>query len=246
MSTLMRCCVVVAVLVGAPSVRGAFVVDDPSYFAGKDHVFLDFETRGDGSPVGLGFKEARLLTEDEYAALGVRFPSDPAQWAWAHIGTPPDPNASRALAVEAVGSWPTVIGGIGDTARIVFTAPVRSFGIGVVQQGIPGDGEPAPEVMTTITAFNADGDELGVVRLWDSLIDGGTGGVHAGGIYGEEWRLFTYGFLGLATDEPIAMLEFTNARDTIFDHLHFSAIPAPGAGAAMGLLGLGALVRRRR
>jgi len=239
-----RICVQVAfALALCAGADGAFTIGDRSFFNGKEHVFLDFETRGDGSPVGLGFKQARLMPTDEYAAFGVLFTS---QWGWADIGTPPDPNASQALAVDAVGSWPTVIGGPGDTYRIDFTTPVHAFGIGVVQQGFADQGEPSAEFTSTITAFNADGEILGIVRLWEDLIDGGAGGAYAGGEYGEEWRIFTYGFLGLATEEPIAMLEFTNVRDSIFDDLHFSAVPAPGAGAAFGLLGLGALARRRR
>ena len=55
-----------------------------------------------------------------------------------------------------------------------------------------------------------------------------------------------YGFLGYASDVPIGRVEFTNTTFAIFDDLHFSAVPAPGAGAVFGLLTLGALARRRR
>jgi len=243
----MRSAICMQVAVGlalCASADGAFTIGDRSFFTGKEHVFLDFETRGDGSPVGLGFKEARLMPTDEYAAFGVRFAT---QWAWGDMGTPPDENASDSSAVDIVGSWPTVIGGTsGGTERIEFTTPVHAFGIAVVQLGFADWGEPSAEFTSTIRAFNADGDVLGVVRLWDELIDGQIGNTYAGGEYGDQWKNFLYGFLGLATDEPIAMLEFTNVRDSIFDDLHFSAVPAPGGGAAFGLLALGALARRRR
>ena len=222
---------------------GAFVVDDRSFFDGKEHVFLDFETRGDGTPVDLFFNSGELMSTDEYAASGVLFTT---QWGWQHVGSPPSTGSSIAVALEAIGSWPTAIGGPGDTYRIGFITPVHAFGIGVVQGGFADQGEPSAEFTSTITAFDADGEILGVARLWEDLIDGGTGGVYAGGEYGDEWMNILYGFLGLATEEPIAMLEFTNVRDSIFDDLHFSAVPAPGAGAAFGLLALGALTRRRR
>jgi len=238
------CAAILGASAASPVAQGAFIVDDRSFFAGEEHVFLDFETRGDGSPVDLGFKEARLMPSDEYSAFGVRFVT---QWAWGDMGTPPDENASDSSAVDIVGSWPTVIGGTsGGTERIEFTTPVHAFGIAVVQLGFADWGEPSAEFTSTIRAFNADGDVLGVVRLWDELIDGQIGNTYAGGEYGDQWKNFLYGFLGLATDEPIAMLEFTNVRDSIFDDLHFSAVPAPGGGAAFGLLALGALARRRR
>jgi len=160
----------------------------------------------------------------------------------------PGTGSSASDAVDSVGSWPTVIGLTQSHVafEIEFLVPVRSFGIGVAQDSFVHFGEPSEEFTTTITAFNAAGEALGVTTLWGETIDGGFGNVYAGGQYGDEWKIIQVGFLGLATDEPIARLRFDNAWQSLFDDLHFSAVPAPGAIAPFGLLGLGALTRRRR
>jgi len=236
-------CVPVTLALALAASAQAGVIGDRSFFAGIEHTFLDFETRGDGSPIGLGFKEALRIPADEYEVQGIRF-GDPVSWQ--DIGTPPNSGGSVPDAVDAVGSWPTVIGGGFEGFAIEFLVPVRAFGIGVVQQGFIGFEEPSLDTTTRITAFDAAGEVLGETRLWLDTIDGQTGGLYAGGAYGDEWRTFPYGFLGLATEEPIARIEFNMSWQSVFDDLHFSAIPAPGAGAAFALLGLGALTRRRR
>jgi len=237
------------IVIGATTAHahGAFFVGDRSFFSGVEHTFLDFETRGDGSPIGLGFKEAAAIPPDEYAAQGIRLT---AGMIWRDVGTPPssDPNTIGGWpeAVDAVGSWPTVIGRPFEPFTIEFLTPVRAFGIGVVQRGFIGFEEPSLDTTTRITAFNADDHILGETRLWLDTIDGQFGTIYENGIYGDEWRTHPYAFLGLATEEQIARVEFEMSWQSSFDDLHFSAVPAPGAGAAFGLLGLGALARRRR
>jgi hypothetical protein len=241
---LARFAVTCLICFAAPTARAAFVIDDRSWFSGRDHVFIDFESRGDGTPLDLFTDDVILLPSDEYAAHGFRFVS---QFAWSHAGTPPDPNASFSNAVDAAGSWPTIVSGFDDGWAIEFVTPVRAFGLGLVQGGFANEGGPPSEDATsTITAFDAQGAMLGQVTLWLDTLDGGFGPIYGGGVYGDQWRTFNHGFLGLATDEPIARLEFTNVRDSIIDDLHFSAVPAPGAGAALGLGVMGAAVRRRR
>ena len=240
-----RTCAQIAVaLTICADASGAFVIDHRAFFSGIEHAFLDFESRGDGTPLNLAPLQVASIPRDEYASVGIRFATD---FAWAHVGTPPDPNASLSNAVEATGSWPTVIGSFGSEWTIEFTAPVHAVGMGVVQIGFDEIGVPPSEdVTTTIRAFDAAGFLLGTVTLWADRVDGRFGALYEGGRYGDEWREFNYGFLGLATDKPIARLEFTNASQTLIDDLHVSAVPSPGAGAAFALLGFGALGRRRR
>jgi len=226
---------------------GAFVIDDRSFFDGLEHTFIDFESDGDGNDLPLGFGGA-LQRQDEYASRG--FVYDERQVGWtetpvpgADLGLPPEGNLGDAH--QAMGSRRVAIGGTGAGWSITFTEPVRAFGLGIVQVRFPF-GEPDPILTSTIRAFNADGEEISVVRFWDDLIDGQFGSVWTE-FEGELLRNHLYGFMGLATSEPIARLEFTDTTwRSIFDDLHFSAIPAPGAGAAFALLGLGALTRRRR
>jgi len=237
-----------AVLFAQPA-SGAFVIDDRSFFANLNHTFVDFETDGDGNDLELGFLEARRQNMDEYASLGFVYDDRGVVWGdtpppTADAGIPPEGgegDAHKAMGSLQVAIAPTTIQGF----AMHFTTPVRAVGLGLAQKRFPASNDPNPIITSTIRAFNAGGDELGVVRFWGDLIDGQFGFVWTE-VDGEEWRDFTYGFMGLATSEPIARLEFEHVQNSFFDDLHFSAVPAPGAGAALGLLGLGALSRRRR
>jgi len=237
-----------AVLFAQPA-SGAFVIDDRSFFNGLEHTFIDFETDGDGNPLDLGLDEVRRQRMNEYASIGFVYDDRGVAWAdtpppSADFGIPPEGNigdAHAAMGSRPVAIGPTTIQGF----AIHFTTPVRAVGLGLAQKRFPASNDPNPIITSTIRAFNDAGDELGVVRFWGDLIDGQFGFVWAE-LDGEEWRSFTYGFMGLATSEPIARLEFEHVQNSIFDDLHFSAVPAPGAGTVFGLLGIGALVRRRR
>jgi hypothetical protein len=222
---------------------GAYVISDRAFFSGIDHTFLNFEARGDGTALNLAPKQVALIPSDEYASVGIRFATS---FGWAHVGPPPDSNASMSNAVDAAGSWPTIVGGVGDTWVMEFVSPVRAIGMGVIQGSFGFGEEPGEDITVTMTAFDADGNLLGRASLWTDTVDGGFGGPYEGGKFGDEWSQINYGFLGLATETPIARLEFTNAFFSNIDDLHVSAIPAPGAGTAFALLGLGAGARRKR
>jgi len=229
---------------------GAFVVDDPSFFAGKPSTFLDFETRGDGSPVGLGFLEGEFFESDEYAIQGLHFANGRFGWDTVpppSIGSPLDPEGLGGLgdAVDAIGTTPTVLFG-SDGFEIHFLGEVHAFGIGVVQNGFPAPYEPSEAGSTMISAFDSSGGVIGSVRLWGDLIDVQFGNLWAGGLFGEDFKEFQAGFLGLASETPIAFIRFDEPSGALYDHLHFSSIPSPGPGAPLGLLTLGALARRRR
>jgi len=122
---------------------------------------------------------------------------------------------------------------------------VRAVGLALIQIGFNG-GAPSIDSTSIVRAYGQDGVLLGELRFWDDLIDGGTGGILADGFFGDEFQRIQYGFVGFASETPIARLEFNQVFRSVFDDLHFSAVPAPGAGAAFGLMGLGALARRRR
>jgi hypothetical protein len=227
--------------------RAAFVIDDRSFFSGIEHDSLDFESRGDGAALNLFPGQSALIPSDEYASAGIRFGTP---FAWGHIGAPPSDNPDFAggasEAVDAAGSWPTIIGGAGDTWTIEFTKPILAFGTGVVQLGFAGSAEPSEDATTTVDAFSASGKLLGRVTLWLDTVDGGFGGPYAGGRYGDEWSEFSYGFIGLAADEPIARIELRNVFSSILDDFHVSAVPSPGTTSAVALFGIGVLIRRRR
>jgi hypothetical protein len=234
---------ILGLFAGAGAAQGAFVIDDKSFFSGIEHTFLDFESDGSGAPLDLPFKGQRFMSADEYSSSGIVFSQGSSFW-WENVPRATCCDSANPLghigdAVAAVGSPLTVFGG-GVNFAIDFTSEVHSFGVAVIQDGWTD--VPSPDIAPTITAFDASGDELGVVRLWDELVDGGFGGLIPPE-YGEHYFI-PYGFMGLASETPIARIVFTNGA--AFDDLHFSAIPAPGAGAALGLLTLGALARRRR
>jgi len=233
--------------VASPAGAG-FVVDDRAFFEGIPHTFIDFENRGDGTPLDLGFGEAEFMPVDEYGVQGVLIGPTAAwrKYPPPVAGTPFDDDEPGEIgdAHAAVGSQPIAINGSDLTMH--FTTLVHSVGIAVVQEGFQS-AFPSLEGSTAMRIFDTAGVEIATVALWGDLIDGGFDGE----LLDEDGNAFNrirYGFLGYASDTPIGRIEFTNTTFSIFDDLHFSAVPvpAPGAGVAFGLLGLGALSRRRR
>jgi len=239
----------------APAALGAFsVIDDRSFFDGIEHTFLDFETKGDGSPVDLPPLGGQLFSPTEYNNFSVNFQSNDSDsfgMAWSNF-PPPNPLCGICQSIGAVGSPVTIIGG-GGNWTMTFSVPVHAVGIGVVQGawGTPSNFDPPEkELQTRMRAFSAGGRILGEVFFWGDLVDGGFGGAFAGGFFGEEFQKNPFGFLGIfSPDSPIASVQFTHSASIAgvgFDDLHFSALPAPGAGATLALTTLGAGVRRRR
>ena len=226
---------------------GAFVINDRSFVDAINHAVLDFESRGDGTALNLFPGQSVLIPSDEYASAVIRFKTP---FAWGHIGAPPSDNpdftGGASEAVDAAGSWPTIIGGAGDAWTIEFTKPTLAFGAAVVQLGFADSSAPSEDVTTTIDAFSASGELLGSVTLWIDTVDGGFGGPYAGGRYGDEWSEFSYGFVGLAADEPIARIELRNVFNSILDDFHISEVPSPGTTSAFALLSVSVLARRRR
>jgi len=239
----------------APPAFAGFVIDDRSFFDGIDHTLLDFETKGDGSPVDLPPLGAQLFSPTEYNNFGVDFESrDPHSFGmgWGNF-PPPNPLCGICQSIGAVGSPVNVISG-GNDWTMTFSVPVHAVGIGVVQGGW-GVGGPSDDrrimkdLQTRMRAFSADGTLLGEVFFWEDLVDGGFGGPWKDGFFGEEFLSNPFGFLGIVSpDTPIAQVEMTHGvpNGVLFDDLRFSALPAPGPGAALTLAALGMGLRRRR
>jgi len=227
----------------APDAFGGFgVIDDRSFFEGIEHTFLDFETKGDGSPVDVPLLGSQSFNDNEYAGYGVNF-TPGVGW----LNFPLSPLRPISQSLDAVGSAPTAIGGGGDPWGFSFTVPVHAVGIGIVQGGWAGP-PIEKQHQTKMTAFDSEGNVLGEVLFWGDLVDGGFGGPFLGGDFGDEFVANPFGFLGIfSPDTPIARVEFSNfVSFTIQDDLFFSALPAPGPGAALALTALGMGLRRRR
>jgi len=166
---------------------------------------------------------------------------------------PPNPLCGICQSLGAVGSPVTAISG-GDDWTITFSVPVHAVGIGVVQggwgfTGPAGDRVILRELQTHMRAFDKHGLLLGEAVFWGDLVDGGFGGPFLGGSFGEEFLNNPFAFLGVfSPDRPIDHVRFTHGVDVgvIFDDLHFSALPAPGAGTAIWLCALSTGLRRRR
>jgi len=233
----------------APDAFGGFgVIDDRSFFDGIPRTFLDFETRDDGSSLDLPLLGGELFSDTEYNNLGVNFQSNDSNsfgMGWNNIPLSPLRPFSQSL--DAVGSAPIAISG-GNNWTMTFTAPVHAVGIGVVQSGWAGP-PIEKQHQTKMTAFDSEGNVLGEVFFWGDLVDGGFGGPFLGGDFGDEFVANPFGFLGIfSPDTPIATVQLTHSVGTgvIFDDLHFSALPAPGPGAALALTALGMGLLRRR
>jgi len=252
----MRVPLFAAACVCALSASGAFgafgVIDDRSFFDRIDHTFLDFETRDDGSPLDLPFLGGELFSPTEYNNFGVNFKSNDSHAsgiAWSNFppptfGGPVNAEGTIGDSLDAVGSWPTAIGG-GKDWTVTFSVPVHAIGISVVQ-GVWAGPPIEKQHQTKMTAFDREGNVLGEVFFWGDLVDGGFGGIWKDGAFGDQFLKNPFGFLGVfSPDTPIARVRFTTPG-AIFDDLHFSALPAPGPGATLALTTLGAGVRRRR
>lgn len=221
------------------SAHGATVIDSRAYFENIEHTLIDFETRGDGSPVIITQPLGGLIIPaNEYEAQGFLFDERLGVWQEMRGPTCDLLGCSEGDALLKIGSPSTALSGGPNGRGIVFTQEVHAFSIGVVQSfwaTYPATQEAAP----TVIAFDAMGSEIGRVSLWGELIDGGYG----------EWDgvvpLIAYGEIGLASATPIARLEITVTGQSAFDDLRFSSVPAPGAMVVMGV-GIALISRRSR
>jgi len=211
-------------LAGAHSHAAGMVITDPAFFDAIPHTLIDFETRSDGTPVDLAEGSRQSMRFGEYSPLGVAIFGDPN---WVNF-TSDDLEAvqgayaslDNALALGAVSPGSPV--GIG----FLTTGTVRAFSIFIMMSVSTPTPRPEFDIFSGDTFFTT-------IVFDESLVQGRVGDIE-------------FGFVGYASEEPFDAVIMRNYTRPAFDDLRFSAIPAPGAGAAFGLLGLGALARRRR
>lgn len=215
---------VLAVFAGAPALADGFVVSDRAFFDAIPHTLIDFETRHDGTPIVVPEGENIPMNFGEYSTLGVAIFGDP-NWANFTSDDLETIQAGHATPHNSLAMFPV---SPGDPVGFAFlkSFPVRSFGIFVMMD---------VSVPTARPTFHISRDEtvIETIVFEGDLVQGRIGDIE-------------FGFVGYTDDEPFAAVLLENFTRPVFDDLHFSAVPAPGAGAAFGLLGLGALTRRRR
>jgi len=211
-----------ALAVCAPARAGGFIISDPAFFDAIPHTLIDFETRQDGTPVIVDEGKATSMANDAYNTLGVLIFGAPA---WVNF-TSDDIEAIQEQHASPKNSLALFAVSPGDPVGIGFVPPVRSWGLFITMDVSVERPRPVFNVFsgdTFRTSITFEGD----------LVQGRLGDIE-------------YGFVGYTSDEPFDAIVMENFTRPAYDDLRFSAIPAPGAGAAFALLGLGALTRRRR
>jgi len=213
----------------APSARAdARIVTDQTFFDRIPHVFLDFETRGDGTPWNLDDTEAFVSLGDEYLPQGILLGG-----AAYLFGNPPPSDLNDALA--AVGT-PDVLMGIdpntsNSTPTIAFSRDFgnlgRSFGFAFIRN-------TALDSALTLTLVDEQEQVLASFTQDDFLTLGQVGD-------------FEYGLAWMTSDTPFRGVIFSsnNFDGLFFDDLRFSRVPAPGGTALSACAGLMATRRRR-
>jgi len=204
--------------------KAVSILDD-DFFSGIPHTLVTFETDGSGNPVVLDEGGHRDLPDDEYAALGFTFDLD---WGlpfmtleWVNDGSP-DFDAAQAIG----GSPENLItrNGLYENGfSIVFSVPVRAFGLWVVMNNT------YPNVPSPTFEAYGDGGLIETVLFEGPAIDGSIG-------------IADYGFLGIVAEENISHFHIATVV-TGYDNFMFSPVPEP---ATISLVAIGALVMLRR
>lgn len=219
---MVRPAFVVAGVVSVASLSSGGAIYDAGFFDSIPTTVIDFETDGSGGAVGLANAGLAGMPAGEYAGLGVTF-SPAVNWV-------NDGGASFDAAQTLAGSPEIAIsyddGDGPETFSILFSVPVRSVGLVVIDNNSDLFGDPP-----VFTAYDNGDNPLGMVTFSGVAVDGTVGSAD-------------YGFLGLCADVDIARLEITKDA-AIFDDLTFSSMPSPGALGLFGLAGLGVARRRR-
>ncbi|CAG0989865.1 hypothetical protein PHYC_02228 [Phycisphaerales bacterium] len=198
----------------------AGIITDSAFFTSLPHTSINFESDGAGSPINLIQGQTQVMPLNAYSNLGVDFVT---QVRWVNDG-----NAAFDAAQMIGGSPANAIpSSFINAFAFTFNVPVKSFGMFVANNRTAGP--------VTMRAFDA-GNNLVAELVF--------GGVFVDGTIEIPNTTADYGFMGYAADVDIARVEVTKQM-AILDDLMFSAVPAPGAAALMGI-GLPLLLSRRR
>jgi len=212
-----------ALVVCAPARAGGFIISDPAFFDAIPHTLIDFETRQDGTPLEIPEGDALSMANDAYNTLGVLIFGRPA---WVNF-TSDDIEAIQEQHASPKNSLALFAVSPGDFVGLDFVPNIRSWGLFITLDVSVERPRPRFEILDPLGEFVTD------ISFEGDLVQGRVGDIE-------------YGFVGYTSDEPFGTILFENYTRPAFDDLRFSAIPAPGGGAAFALLGLGALTRRRR
>ncbi len=224
----------IAVILGAAGAAQAGavqVISDRAQFVG-DFTVIDFETRGDGTPIVLDPGNVFHLNPAEYASAGVTIDSS-------GLGFPPFVGTSASSAFshaahQLAGSSPNFLGHISlDNAfRLDFVVPVNAIGLATITNVNAGP--------VLLSAFDNAGRSIGIVAFDGHLVDG----IVDGDVFGSEDDL-AYGFFGLYSPDSL-IYSVTVYKDRAgFDDLHFGIIPEPGALLTLALLTVAGWSARR-
>ncbi len=226
-------CILGALALGGQAYAGPVqVISDRSQFVG-DFTVIDFETRGDGTPITLDPGRVFRFSPNEYAAKGVNI--EPSG-----LGFPPEivnplPSAQFQIAHAIAGSAPNYLsdGSRNDFIRFVFTIPVNAVGIAVFNNADAGP--------VFLEVYDNKDRFIDFVYFGGDLIDG----IVPGADFGDGPDL-TYGFFGLYSFDVLIGSAILHEDLTAFDDLHFGIIPLPGTVAFLLPAVLFLVGRRRR
>jgi len=204
--------IVLIVLACTPLFAG--ILSGPEYFDTIPHTFVDFETDGSGTPVLLAENSVRPMPLDEYAALGFTVDVD-ALWLR-------DAGPSATQARDTYGGGDNVMKFPSyNIFSIEFSTPINAFGFWLMKSNL----------FVNNPLFEAYGDNglIETAEFSGSLIDDSIG-------------VIDYGFLGIATDQPITRIDITTNAILALDNFMFVPVPEP---TTLLLLSLGGLFLRK-
>jgi hypothetical protein len=216
---------VVAMSIG---VSGAITpLVDRSAFSGVEHTLIDFEARGDGSPLELFPNSAFFIPNSEYASSGIEFAD--AAFAIVHLSEVTD--IWQAFIAQS-SPENTLDAANAHTYSFLFDQTIHSIGYEMIFWDL-GFSQPP-----RLQAFDSLDNLLGEIVFDEMFIDGTTGFFNEVG----------YGFMGLSSSTPIAKVTLNNMFFTVIDDLYFSAaiIPAPGVLTLALPFSLAGIRRRQR
>ena len=219
--TLRACAALTATLCDAPCAL-AEARPDIDLFNSIPHTLIDFETRGDGTPVGLPQGQTDTFDHDEYISFGVRFGGFRPRWA--------NPSAPEVDAAQTIGGSGEIFlslnASLASPPVMVFPDRIRSVGFFFVLDNTI----IRPTPMTVLVSLS--GEIVEQVLIDESFVTGTIG-------------FIDYGWVTITRPEDFSAITFLHNEGVIFDDLRFSNIPSPGAAPVLILAVVPVALRRR-